>query len=231
VKDLNLEAYKTLCAEMSGCVKCDLCTTRNEVVIGRGDPSSPLLFVGEAPGAVEDVQGVPFVGPAGRLFDECLAKAEVESFYIINVIKCRPPGNKFPGDEGSRFDVEIVLECLPWLDQQIELIAPKVIVLVGKKAAEWTIYRKNRPAPPVGTLVNKWIKSADYPSIPIFSIYHTSYLLRLRGPDFKKAKEEEGKLVETLRQAAKAVVGEMPLTKPFVVGRRERPKGTQMKFF
>lgn len=229
---MDIEAYEKLSAEMRDCAKCALCTTRTSVVVGRGDPSSPLVFIGEAPGAVEDIEGVPFVGPAGKLFDELLAKVGAQSFYIINIVKCRPPKNKFPGDDESQFGVEIVAECLPWLDQQLELIAPKVIVLVGKKAAEWTIYRNNRPAPPVGKLVNRWIRSTDYPSVEFFAIYHTSYVLRMRNQDFRRSKEEEQKMVETLQQAVTAVDGEMPLTKPFVVGRSEsRPRGKQMKFF
>lgn len=229
---MDLEVYDKLCEEMRECVRCGLCTTRNQVVVGRGDPSSSLLFIGEAPGAVEDVEGVPFVGPAGRLFDELLERARVESFYIANVIKCRPPRNKFPGDDGSHFGVDVVDQCLPWLDAQIKLISPKVIVLVGKKAVEWTVYRNNRPAPPVGKLVNRWLRSTDYPSVEFFVIYHTSYVLRMRSQDFRRSREEEQKMVDTLRQANTAVGGEMPLTKPFVVGRSEdRPRGKQMKFF
>lgn len=117
--------------EMLGdCTRCQLCEARTRLVFGYGNPEADLMFVGEAPGRAEDAQGLPFVGPAGRLLDEMLAGIGMRrpDVYITNVVKCRPPGNRDP----QPVEVET---CNPFLARQIELIKPKVICQLGRIAA------------------------------------------------------------------------------------------------
>src|SRR5262249_60689341 len=110
--------------EPLACRRCKLCSTRKTVVFGEGNTAPPVLFVGEAPGAVEDQTGRPFVGPAGQLLDRILQGAmglPREAVFIANVNKCRPPGNRAP-------EPDEVAACLPFLQQQVELLRPRVIV-------------------------------------------------------------------------------------------------------
>lgn len=113
------------------CTACELADTRNSVVFGAGSPSARLMLVGEAPGKNEDLQGVPFVGAAGRLLDELLGQIEIarSDVYIANVLKCRPPGNRDP--RPSEID-----SCKGYLRQQIELIRPEVVVTLGNFATK-----------------------------------------------------------------------------------------------
>jgi DNA polymerase len=121
-----------LALEASGCVRCRLCEGRTTVVFGVGDPDADLLFVGEAPGAQEDLTGEPFVGRSGHLLDTLVAE-EIgmtrERFYIANVVKCRPPGNRNPLPD----EVET---CRPYLESQVALIAPRVTITLGNFAAQ-----------------------------------------------------------------------------------------------
>jgi DNA polymerase len=122
-----------LAAEASGCTKCPLATQgRTQVVFGVGNPNADLLFIGEAPGAEEDRQGEPFVGRSGKLLDRIMLEElgiDRQWCYIANCVKCRPPGNRDP------FPIEIDT-CRPYLDGQLDLIAPKVIVTLGRFAAQ-----------------------------------------------------------------------------------------------
>ena len=118
--------------EAASCVRCALAETRTQVVFGVGDPGADLLFVGEGPGAEEDRLGQPFVGRSGKLLDQLVLEEmglTRDEFYIANVVKCRPPGNRDPlPDE--------IAACNPWLERQLELIAPKVVVTVGNFATK-----------------------------------------------------------------------------------------------
>jgi DNA polymerase len=120
-------------AEALGCTRCKLAEAgRTQVVYGVGDGTTDLLFVGEGPGAEEDRLGEPFVGRSGKLLDKLLLEEmglTRDRCYIANVVKCRPPGNRDP-------EADEIATCRPWLDQQIELIAPRVIVTLGKFAAQ-----------------------------------------------------------------------------------------------
>ena len=122
----------SLAAECGACRRCGLAATRQQVVVGRGNPNARLLLVGEAPGAEEEACGQPFVGRSGRLLEAMLAAAGLDSerdLYIANVIKCRPPGNRKP----SRTEIEA---CRPWLERQIALVRPQLVLLVGATALE-----------------------------------------------------------------------------------------------
>ena len=121
----------TIAAEASTCVRCALSTTRTQVVFGMGNPTAGLLFLGEGPGAEEDAQGLPFVGRSGKLLDRLVAEEmglTRADFYITNVVRCRPPGNRDP------LPAEIEA-CAPWLDATVELVAPRVVVTLGNFAA------------------------------------------------------------------------------------------------
>ena len=122
----------TLKAECLACTRCELCATRTNVVFGQGVPDAEVLFVGEGPGQSEDEQGLPFVGRSGQLLDRYLYAIDLDrskNIYIANIVKCRPPQNRDPLPEESS-------ACMPWLEEQIRLIGPKIIVCLGRVAAK-----------------------------------------------------------------------------------------------
>lgn len=149
------------------CPACNLCKTRIKTVFGVGDPHADWLFVGEAPGAEEDRKGEPFVGQAGKLLDNMLAAIQLkrgENVYIANVLKCRPPDNRDPQGEE-------VMQCDPYLKRQVELIQPRLIVALGKFAAQSLLNSKSTIASMRGSL-------HDYHGVPVIVSYHPAYLLR-----------------------------------------------------
>lgn len=126
------EAFEALRAEALGCTSCRLCEGRTQVVFGMGDPSADVMFVGEGPGAQEDLQGLPFVGRSGKLLDRLMAEEmgmDRTSAYIANVVKCRPPDNRDPRPDE-------IAACRPFLERQIELVDPAVLVTLGNFAAK-----------------------------------------------------------------------------------------------
>jgi DNA polymerase len=160
------------------CRRCPLCEQRKQAVFGVGNLSAPWLFVGEGPGADEDEKGEPFVGQAGKLLDSMLAAlrlARGREVYIANVVKCRPPGNRVPTPEEAA-------ACAPYLDRQIGLIRPKIIVALGKTAAIRLTGNESSLASLRG-------KVHDYRGIPLVISYHPAYLLR-NLPDKSKAWED-----------------------------------------
>jgi uracil-DNA glycosylase family 4 len=159
--------WDELKALVADCRACGLCKQRKQAVFGVGAQAGPWLFVGEGPGADEDEQGEPFVGQAGRLLDSMLAaigcRRGVDS-YIANVVKCRPPGNRTPTTEEAA-------ACAPYLDRQIELVAPRLIVALGKTAA----MRLLNTDASLGSLRGR---AHSYRGIPLVVTYHPAYLLR-----------------------------------------------------
>ena len=128
-------ALQTLQQECLACRRCSLCESRTHVVFGEGAPNAEVLFVGEGPGANEDAQGQPFVGRSGQLLDHYLEAVDLSrstNVYIANIVKCRPPQNRDPLPEESA-------ACLPWLRQQFQLLRPKIIVCLGRIAAQQLI--------------------------------------------------------------------------------------------
>lgn len=126
---------QTLQSECLACRRCSLCESRTNVVFGQGTPDAEVLFVGEGPGANEDAQGLPFVGRSGQLLDHYLEAVDLsrsKNVYIANIVKCRPPKNRDPLPEESA-------ACLPWLRQQFQLLRPKIIVCLGRIAAQQLI--------------------------------------------------------------------------------------------
>ena len=123
----NWEALRRACA---GCQSCPLGETRTKLVFGDGNPDSEIMLIGEGPGEQEDLQGLPFVGPAGKLLDSMLQMIDLDrsKVYIANIVKCRPPRNRDPQPTEQQ-------ACRSWLDRQIELVDPKIIVCLGRIAA------------------------------------------------------------------------------------------------
>ena len=168
-----------LAAQVSTCTRCPmLVASRTQTVFGVGSPTARLMFVGEAPGADEDRQGVPFVGRSGMLLTDMITKGmglTREEVYIANVVKSRPPENRNP-------EPEEVANCLPYLERQIEIMQPEFLCLLGKVAASALL----NTALPLGRLRGRWHR---YRGIPTAVTYHPSYLLRMPA-DKKKAWED-----------------------------------------
>ena len=165
-------------ADVASCEACTLCKTRKRTVPGVGDLRAEWMLVGEAPGAEEDAKGEPFVGQAGRLLDNMLAALGMRRdryVDIANVLKCRPPGNRAP----TPTEIE---SCRPYLDRQIELIRPKLIIALGKSAATTLL---NIDA----TIASMRGRIHRYLSVPLIVTYHPAYLLR-NLPDKVKAWED-----------------------------------------
>ena len=187
-KERRIQILEELRREMQACHKCPLGKTRTNLVFGVGNPMANLMFVGEAPGRDEDLQGEPFVGRAGQLLTKIIEAIGLKrsDVYIANVLKCRPPGNRNPLPE------EIVL-CMPYLIKQIEIIQPKVLCALGTFAAQTLLNTKA----PVGTLRGKF---HEYKGIPMMVTFHPAYLLRNPNDkakvwdDMKKVRDFLGEL-------------------------------------
>ncbi len=175
--------------DIGDCTRCKLHTLgRTQVVFGVGNPKAELMFVGEAPGADEDEQGIPFVGRAGQLLTKIIEAIGLtrDDVYIANVIKCRPPNNRNP-------EPDEVATCEPFLFRQIDLIQPKVIVALGTFAAH-TLLRTDVPISRIRG------KRHDYRGAQLIPTFHPAYLLR--SPERKREVWEDMKLVRALLQDA-----------------------------
>jgi DNA polymerase len=168
-----------LAREIAGCTRCGLSKTRTQTVFARGNPDASICFIGEAPGADEDAQGVPFVGRAGQLLDrmiQAMGLSPERDVYIVNILRCRPPGNRKP-------EPDEVSACMPYLQEQLDLVKPKVIIALGgtavgsllgttlgitKLRGQWKLYR--------GTTL-------------LMPTFHPSYLLR-PSPQQAEAKKQ-----------------------------------------
>ena len=159
-------SWSELELQCNNCTKCNLCTTRKNVVIGVGNPNAQIMFIGEGPGEQEDIQGEPFVGAAGKLLDDMLSIIDLdrEKCYIANIVKCRPPMNRDPSEEEQD-------ACIDYLRNQVALVKPKVIVCLGRIAAMRIIDPQYRITKSHG----QWIDRND---VWITAIYHPSALLR-----------------------------------------------------
>ncbi|MEW6244623.1 MAG: uracil-DNA glycosylase [Bacillota bacterium] len=170
--------------EARGCRKCGLRAGCRGVVFGEGNESASVMLVGEAPGAVEDEMGRPFVGPAGQLLDRILKAAGFarEDVYITNCVKCRPPGNRIPAPQE-------ISACMPYLEEQVRIIAPSILVCLGATSTRALLGRNL----PITEVHGRWFFYRDIPLIPTF---HPAALLRdpsKKKPvweDFLKVREE-----------------------------------------
>jgi uracil-DNA glycosylase len=161
------EDWIALKQAVPACTACGLHKTRTQTVFGVGDEKAQWMLIGEAPGAEEDRLGDPFVGQAGRLLDNMLAAIGLkrgDNVYIANVLKCRPPGNRNP-------QAEEVAKCTPFLKQQISLIGPKLIIAMGRFAAQ-TLLATDASISSMRGRVYK------YEGVPLIVTYHPAYLLR-----------------------------------------------------
>ncbi|HIZ48291.1 MAG TPA: uracil-DNA glycosylase [Candidatus Gemmiger excrementavium] len=161
---------QTLQQQCLACRRCSLCETRTHVVFGQGAADAEVLFVGEGPGANEDAQGLPFVGRSGQLLDHYLEAVDLsreKNVYIANIVKCRPPQNRDPLPEESA-------ACLPWLRQQFQLLRPKIIVCLGRVAAQQLIK-------PGFSVTKNHGKFFDKNGTLFTATYHPAALLRNPG--------------------------------------------------
>lgn len=160
------DSWETLRAEISNCKLCTLCTSRTQTVFGDGNLEADWLFIGEAPGENEDLQGKPFVGEAGKLLTQMMRAMKLtrEEVFITNILKCRPPHNRDP-------HIDEIKHCHNYLQRQIALVKPKIIVAVGRIAAQ-TLLGTNET---IGKLRSK-VHQVE--NTPLIAIYHPSYLLR-----------------------------------------------------
>ena len=183
-----MDSWKLLKSECADCSRCELCETRTNLVFGVGNEAAEVMFIGEGPGEQEDLQGEPFVGPAGKLLDDMLEMIDLDRsrIYIANVVKCRPPNNRDPLNEEQA-------ACRRWLDAQRDLIRPKLIVCLGRIAAMAVI----KPDFRITREHGQWF---DIESARAMAIYHPSALLR----DITKRPETFADL-RSLRSEAKRV--------------------------
>jgi DNA polymerase len=158
--------------EVRQCRKCGLGSLRTNAVPGEGSPNAQIFFIGEGPGADEDAQGKPFVGRAGKFLDKIIAAMGLKrsEVYIGNILKCRPPGNRDPrADE--------IINCLPYLQRQIELINPDVIVAMGAPAAK-TLLNSTKSIGQLRGQFHEYYAGIGSPPIKLMATYHPAYLLR-----------------------------------------------------
>jgi DNA polymerase len=182
--DQRRQSLLLLAEEVKKCTQCAaLASTRTQTVFGQGSLEAELCFVGEAPGADEDAQGLAFVGTAGQLLTRIIEACGLkrEEVYICNILKCRPPGNRTPLPDEA-------MKCRGFLERQLELVAPKYIVALGSCAASNLLNTTQS----LGRLRGRF---HDYRGIPVLVTYHPAYLLPHRNPDKKRDVWEDMKLL------------------------------------
>ena len=164
--DNNKSAWEELEKQCTECTRCELCKTKTNTVFGKGSRNAKILFVGEAPGEQEDLQGIPFCGASGQLLDKYFAAIDIgcDDYYVANILKCRPPRNRDPLPEEQE-------ACIVHLREQLKLIEPKIIVCLGRISAMKII----KPDFRITREHGKWFKKGKY---FITAVYHPSLLLR-----------------------------------------------------
>ena len=178
--------WPALAERVRTCTNCELHGTRIQTVFGVGSENADLLIIGEAPGAEEDRKGEPFVGRAGKLLDAMLGAIALsrDDVYIANILKCRPPNNRDPQRDEST-------ACAPYLERQIQLLQPKVILALGRIAAQWLL----QSDAPIGRLRGQKLGFGN-PETPLVASYHPAYLLR--SPAAKAKSWEDLRLVRKI---------------------------------
>jgi uracil-DNA glycosylase len=170
---LGAESYEEFAAKLreSGCTKCALHQGRTNIVVDRGNPQAFIMTIGEGPGENEDKEGRAFVGRAGQLFDKVMSSVGIETnrdMLIANVVKCRPPENRNPRAEEAA-------ECIPYLKRQIELVRPRVVLLLGATALKHI--DKSKTSFQMAEEAGKFFALPDYPGIQFMVLYHPAALL------------------------------------------------------
>ncbi len=164
--DRQRTAWEAIHEQVSNCQTCPLCGTRHKTVFGEGPMDADVMFIGEGPGKDEDEQGLPFIGKAGQLLSKIFEAAGLprKKVFITNVVKCRPPGNRQPA-------VEEMIACFPYLEAQIALIAPKMIICLGGTPTKWLL----KTSEGITKLRGRWFQ---WRGIDLMPMFHPSYLLR-----------------------------------------------------
>ena len=186
-----LDSLRAVQGELGHCRRCPLARSRRQLVFGEGSPHAEVVFVGEAPGVDEDRQGRPFVGAAGKMLTDMITRVirlERDDVYICNVLKCRPPRNRDP-------ESEEVAACTPFLERQLRAIAPRIVVALGRFAAQHLLATEA----PVGRLRGR-VHDRDGVGAGVVVTYHPAYLLR--NPSDKKKAMEDLLLVRETYEAA-----------------------------
>ena len=178
------EALRAQEQALAGCRRCRLCEGRTTIVFGSGNPRADFVCIGEGPGADEDAQGLPFVGRAGQLLTKMLASVDItrDEAYILNTVKCRPPGNRNP-------EADELAACAPFLAAQLGVIQPKVILSLGSVATQALL--RTREA--IGKLRGK---VHPYGSAVLIPTFHPAFLLRNPGPEYRRMAWEDLKLAK-----------------------------------
>jgi DNA polymerase len=188
VADKAAELEK-IAEEVRQCRKCDLGSSRTNAVPGEGNPDARIMFVGEAPGADEDAQGRPFVGRAGQLLDKIINACGLKrsDVFIGNILKCRPPENRDPR-------AEEIISCLPYLQRQIEIIDPEIIVALGAHAAK-TLLNSTKSIGQLRGQFHEYYTGIGRPPVKLMATYHTAYLLRNYSQENRRKVWEDMKKV------------------------------------
>ncbi len=183
----KVAALEAVRGEIGDCQKCRLSKGRKNIVFGEGNPDARLMFIGEAPGREEDIQARPFVGEAGQLLTRLIEKIGLkrENVYIGNIVKCKPPQNRDPEEDEMG-------TCSPFIDSQIDIISPSVIIALGRVAAQTLIGTKV----PISKLRGKFY---EYKGIPLMPTFHPAYLLR-NPKDKWLVWEDVQKVMERLKE-------------------------------
>ncbi|NLH98590.1 MAG: uracil-DNA glycosylase [Chthonomonadales bacterium] len=196
----NADQLARLAAEASTCTACPLADTRTNVVFGEGNPDAPLVFVGEGPGAQEDATGRPFVGRAGKLLDECLLENGMtrKHVYICNVVKCRACIIEGSSVQNRAPRPAEISACSPWLERQLAILRPIVIVCLGGPSASTLIHSGFRMLQERG----KWFETSPFAPY-IMAALHPAYILRQAGPAYTAARSS---LVQDIASARLKVI-------------------------
>ncbi|WP_295157223.1 uracil-DNA glycosylase [uncultured Brachyspira sp.] len=189
MKEIKNEGLKKIYNEVEKCMKCEaLCSSRLNVVFGRGDEEPDIVFVGEAPGADEDKQGLPFVGRGGKLLDKWIEKLSINKYYIMNALKCRPPENRDPLPEEKQ-------NCRDYFTAQLQILNPKIICALGRHGFGNLIEFDLKT--PFGRARNKvhYYKNNER-DVPVIATYHPAYILRNQKEEEKVISDLEFMLNE-----------------------------------
>ena len=164
--EMRAAAWEELKKRVAVCDRCGLGATRTNVVFGQGSIDTPLVFVGEGPGADEDQQGLAFVGKAGQLLTKILSAGGIsrDEVFITNVVKCRPPNNRLPA-------AEEMMRCGDYLEAQLLLLKPKILVCLGATSVKWIL----KTTEAISAIRGRWF---EWRGIEVFPMFHPSYLLR-----------------------------------------------------
>ena len=175
--------------EVQSCRKCELGSQRTNTVSGEGNSNARIMFIGEAPGADEDAQGRPFVGRAGQLLDKIIVACGLKrsDVFIGNILKCRPPENRDPR-------AEEIISCLPYLQRQIEIIEPEIVVALGAHAAR-TLLNTTKSIGQLRGHFHEYYAGLGKPPIKLMATYHTAYLLRNYSQENRRRVWEDMKKV------------------------------------